>query len=232
MSEPCLLEFISRSALDAQMAEDVAAALRAAIDARDAATLVVSGGSTPKGFFQSLSGKALNWSKVTVTLADDRWVSPDHLDSNDRLVRQSLLQGPASAASFIPLVTTDSHPSAAEKVIAAALSRLGTLDVTILGMGSDGHFASLFPDSATLAAGLDLATERTVLAVDPPKAVHARMSMTLQRLLDARQLFLHIVGDEKRAVLDQAMMHKDSRNLPIAAVLESKSPEPQVYWAP
>lgn len=232
MSEPRLREFRDRPALDAQMAEDVAAVLKAAIDARGAATLVVSGGSTPKGFFQALAGKAMNWSKVTVTLADDRWVSPDHSDSNDRLVREHLLRGHAKAANFIPLVTKDLHPQTAVDVVAHELSHLGTLDVTILGMGGDGHFASLFPGSKTLEAGLAMDTASPVIAVDPPKAPHARMSMTLPRLLNSRHLLLHIVGDEKRAVLNEALTTKDPRNLPVAALMGNPVLEPQVYWAP
>jgi len=153
MSDAGLQVFADRSVLDAQMAEDVAVILRDAIDIRGAATLVVSGGSTPKGFFRKLSGKAIDWSKVTVTLADERWVPPGHADSNHRLVQENLLQGGAGSASFIPLVSEHAHPRAAVDEITQALSRLGTLDVVILGMGGDGHFASLFPDSAALEAG-------------------------------------------------------------------------------
>ncbi|WP_439107634.1 6-phosphogluconolactonase [Congregibacter sp.] len=232
MSNYRFLEFASPAALDEQMADDVAGWLSEAIEARGKASLVLSGGSTPKGFFQVMAGKELDWSKVTVSLADDRWVPPTHEDSNDRLVQENLLQGPASAAHFIPLVNEDEHPRSAVKAISGDLADLGTVDIMILGMGGDGHFASLFPDSDTLEAGLDLHSGNTLTAVDPPVAPHARMSMTLPRLFDSRHLLLHLVGSDKRAVLNEAVAEKDATRLPIAAVMASESPTPQVYWAP
>lgn len=232
MFEMSLLEFDSRKGLDEQLADDVSGILRQAIEVRGVASLVLSGGSTPKGFLRSLACQELDWSKVTVTLADDRWVPSDHEDSNDRLVRENLLQGPANAAKFIPLVNGDAHPKTATVAIRDSLASLGTVDVMILGMGGDGHFASLFPASDTLAAGLDMHSRETVIAVDPPEAPHARMSMTLPRILDARHLILHIVGDDKRLVLDRALSDQDPLSLPIAAIMASESPAPYVYWAP
>ncbi|MFK8042475.1 6-phosphogluconolactonase [Congregibacter sp.] len=232
MSEMSLLEFDSRTGLDEQLAGDVSGILKQAIEARGVASLVLSGGSTPKGFLRGLACEELDWSKVTVTLADDRWVPSDHEDSNDRLVRENLLQGPASAATFLPLVNGDAHPKTATVAIRDSLASLETVDVMILGMGGDGHFASLFPASDALAAGLDMRGRETVIAVDPPAAPHARMSMTLPRILDARHLILHIVGDDKRLVLERALSDKDPLSLPIAAIMASESPAPYVYWAP
>ncbi|MDP5053600.1 MAG: 6-phosphogluconolactonase [Congregibacter sp.] len=232
MSEARLRAFESRPALDAQIASEVAAALIEAVTLRGKASLVVSGGSTPGGFFKALRDKPVDWSRLTVSLADDRWVPPSHADSNERLLREVLLCGPASAAQCISLVTADAHPKAAESTISERLAQLATFDVVVLGMGSDGHFASLFPDSAALLPGLDMHSERTVIASDPPAAAHARMTLTLPRLLDTRHLFVHIVGQEKRTVLERAAIDKDPRSLPIAAVLASESPAAKVYWAP
>lgn len=232
MSEARFLEFESRSALDKQMAEDVAAVLQQAMESRGKASLVVSGGSTPKGFFQAMAHKAIDWSRLTITLADDRWVPPSHEDSNDRLVQENMLQGPARAAKFIPLVTDDAHPRDAVDRVCKSLADLGTVDVMILGMGGDGHFASLFPDSDTLKPGLDLRSGNTLIAVDPPVAPHARMSMTLPRIFDTRHLLLHLVGDDKRAIWNRACAEQDPESLPIAAVSASESPAAQVYWAP
>jgi len=232
MPESKFFSFVSRSDLDAQMGKDVERQLAEGIELRGKASLVVSGGSTPKGFFQVLSRKAIDWSKVTVTLADDRWVPPHHEDSNDRLVRENLLQGPASVAHFIPLVNDDAHPRTAVALLSEHLAKLGTVDVMILGMGGDGHFASLFPDSDTVEAGLDLDNEDTLIAVDPPVAPHARMSMTLPRILDSRQLILHIVGEEKRTVLESADLEAPPETLPITALMAQESLLVNVYWAP
>jgi 6-phosphogluconolactonase len=101
----------------------------------------------------------------------------------------------------------------------------------ILGMGGDGHFASLFPASTTLREGLDLDNPNSVIAVDPPVAPHARMSMTLRRILDCHSLILHIVGEDKREIVDAALKQGDPEVLPIVAVLRSEAPAPAIYWA-
>lgn len=232
MSEWSIKTFVERGSLDSQLSEDVAALLRAAIADRGEASLVVSGGSTPMGFFRQLSQQDLDWSRLIVTLADDRWVPQIHSDSNERLVRETLLTGRASDARFVSLVTGDEHPQAGQAEVAARLAELAALDVVILGMGGDGHFASLFPGSSALADGLDLTNGNNCITVDPPSAPHARMSMTLRRLLDTRHLIVHIVGDEKRCVLERAAQEDDAMSLPVAAVLTAHSPAAQVYWAP
>lgn len=232
MCEMRVREFDDRGLLDAQLAAEVACTLRDAVAARGKASLVVSGGSTPKGFFAVLTQESLDWDKLTVTLADDRWVPPEHRDSNERLVREHLLVGAAKAARFLPLVTSDAHPGTAVEAVSEGLADLDTVDVVVLGMGGDGHFASLFPDSDALESGLDLRSGQTYVAVDPPAAPHPRMSMTLARILDTRRLFLHIVGGDKRAVLERAVAENEPRRLPISAVLASASPPVEVYWAP
>lgn len=231
MSEMQFKEFDDRELLDQQLADDVAETLREAVLVRGKASLVVSGGSTPKGFFAALARKELDWEKLTVTLADDRWVPPGHIDSNERLVRENLLVGSARAAKFLSLVTSDAHPRTAVREINARLADLGTVDVSILGLGGDGHFASLFPDSSTLELGLDVQSGHAFIAVDPPVAPHARISMTLPRIFDTRRLMLHIVGDDKRAVLEQALREGDPQTLPIAAVFAAPSLPVEVYWA-
>jgi 6-phosphogluconolactonase len=102
----------------------------------------------------------------------------------------------------------------------------------ILGMGDDGHFASLFPGSDSLESGLDMDSQQSFIAVDPPVAPHARMSMTLPRIVDTRRLILHIVGEGKRALLHEAVRLGDASILPIVAVIEARSPQAEVYWAP
>lgn len=232
MSEPRFLEFDDRLTLDLQLAEHVADKLRQAIGERGEATLVVSGGSTPKGFFAALSGHELPWSKLTVTLADERWVTIDHEDSNERMVRELLLAGPAADARFISLVNEDDSPERGLAAIQARLAQLGTFDVLVLGMGGDGHFASLFPGAEALDAGLDLSNRESCIAVNPPAAPHARVSMTLRRLQDTRCLIVHVAGEEKRRVLDLAIEQGDAKTLPIAAIMAAETPAPDVYWAP
>ena len=231
MAEPQLRSFTTRETLDAQLADEVAHALRTGIEERGAALLVVSGGSTPVGFFRALSGCDLDWPRVTITLADDRWVPPAHADSNERLVRENLMTGAAAEARFVPLVSSAPHPEQGLADAAAALAPMDTADVTILGMGGDAHFASLFPGTPPLAAGLDLANAADCIAVEPLDAPHPRISMTLRRIFDTRSLVLHIVGEDKLTLLERARA-ADPMELPIAAVLAATDPAATVYWAP
>lgn len=224
-------DFPSREALDRALAQEIGRSLEDAMAARGEATLVVSGGSTPAGVFAELSQLPLDWESVLVLLADERWVPPAHADSNEAMVHRLLLTGPAAAAHTLSLLTEDSDPAQAEAVVAARLQSVGTFDVVLLGMGDDGHFASLFPDSEAMSSAIDPQAEGQCIAVTPPSAPHRRMSLTLSRLLDSRRLILHITGEGKREVLSRAQREGDPQALPVAALLEAAT-ELEVYWAP
>lgn len=128
------------------LADLIAANLSTSLRKRNAASLVVSGGSTPAPLFDALSTRELDWSRVTVTLADERWVPADHKDSNEALVRNRLLVGNAASAAFVSLYEPGCSPIEAQSVVA---QRLGSMplpfDVVLLGMGNDGHTASFSP---------------------------------------------------------------------------------------
>ena len=222
MSELC------RKRLATQLAEAVAAALRADLASHERALLVVSGGATPVPFFQALASCDLPWERVQVTLADERWVAADAADSNARLVREHLLQGPAAAATFLPLTTADPTPEQGAAAVAERLEPLAwPASAVILGMGGDGHTASLFPDSRELA--LALTTEAAAVAVRTPSQPQPRITLSADRLHQARRHFLHITGGDKRAVLAQALAGDDVRELPIRAFLACPL---ATYWAP
>ena len=226
-----LLEFENTSALDAELVKKVVDLLAMAIEHHGSASLVVSGGRTPKGFFHLLSQELLEWSKITVTLADERWVDAEHKDSNEKLVQENLLINEAYAARFVALKTPASSASSGEESIGQDLSKIGRFTVVILGMGDDGHTASLFPGSKTLSAGLDMESGRPCLAVQPLDAPHERMSMTLPRLLDSEQIIVHVSGENKGKVLAMADSGADPLELPIRAVLQQTKTPVVVYWA-
>ena len=218
-----------------QMAQQIADELRTAIEARGQATLAVSGGKSPIALFEQLREQTLDWSRVTVLLVDERCVPHDHADSNTALVREHLLQGAAAAASFATLfdaVPADLSDAALLDAVVLANQRLSAihfpLDVVVLGMGEDGHTASLFP----AAPGLDhaLTSEGPMAGVRPATAPHARLTLTLPVLLAARHLHLSIAGDAKRKVY-QAAAQAPTPALPISLLLNHPACTVQVWIA-
>lgn len=218
----------ARQQLAEQLAEAVAQALHEDLTRHERALLVVSGGSTPVPFFTALAAKPLPWERVDITLADERWVDEHSSDSNAKLVREHLLQGNAAAATFLPLTCDAETPEeGVEPVAKQAASLAWPASAVILGMGGDGHTASLFPDSPELT--LALATDEPLVAVRTPSQLQPRITFSADRLHQARRHFLHITGEDKRAVLAKALNGDDVRQLPIRAFLSCPL---AIYWAP
>ena len=222
--------YSSQQELNEQFAARIAQLLQNSIMRHGRASLLVSGGRTPVGLFEILSQSDVDWSNVDVSLADERWVSADDEASNEKLVRTHLLKNNAAAAHFVSLTTTAAD---ANDAIAEVTERVNAMarpfDVLILGMGEDGHTASLFPCSEQIKAGLDMHSGQTLIAVQPTTAPHQRISLTLPALLNSRNIFLHLTGDKKKAVLDQALSADDSLEMPIRAVLQNADVE--LIWA-
>ncbi len=237
MSKP--LNVTTHSFTDCQaqavaLAERVAERLRSAVAERHQAVLAVSGGSTPKGFFDRLSREKLDWTKVQVTLVDERWVPDSDERSNARLVQSHLLQHAASTARFIPLYTGDTSPEAGLATADARISALALpFDVVVLGMGEDGHTASFFPDGDHLAAALDMDGRARVLPMHASAAGEPRITLTLPALLDTRALYLLVSGEKKRDLLADARLGLGAaRDYPVRAVLTQQRVPVAVYWCP
>lgn len=227
-----LIEFTSTSQLDEQLAKQVVTRLREAIEKRGKASLVVSGGRTPKGLFQILSQQKLDWDNVYITLADERWVEPNDDASNERTVRESLLQHDAANAHFIGLKNHHETPFMGEAELEKALQILPLpFDVVILGMGDDGHTASFFPGAEKLKAALDLNSKRLCLGITPLTAPHNRMTLTLATLLNSEHIFVHITGEGKHKVYEQAMTGDDIYQMPIRSVLKQTNVPVDIYWS-
>ena len=224
-------EFGSTSMLDTELTARVSKLLGEALIQDGHASIVVSGGRTPKGFFQRLSEENLDWSNITVSLADERWVEPNHCDSNEKLVKENLLINNASGAKFLPLKNNAATAMGGIKELESQLANVEAFTVVILGMGDDGHTASLFPGSETLGLGLDLSSGKQCIAVTPLDAPHERMSMTLPRLLRSKQIIIHLCGEGKKRVLDQVNSGYDSFELPIRAVLQQSHTPVSLYWS-
>lgn len=202
----------------ADLTARIAAILTGAIAQRGTASIALSGGRSPRPVLQSLAQADIDWGKVSVTLVDERWVAPDSADSNEKLVRDTLLQGRAAAARFIPLKTGDSDAASAQPVVESVLGTIAwPIDIVLLGMGDDGHTASLFPGAPQLDEGLT--TRARTIAVTPPDAPHQRMSMTATAILDSRHVFLQIAGGAKIAIYDRARTDGPISELPIRIAL-------------
>lgn len=231
MAAPRWNEFETRDELAAGLAAKVADTLKAAIISRGTAFLAVSGGTTPGRFFAALSKQVLDWSKVTVTLVDERFVPESSPRSNAALAKASLLQNEAAGARFAPLFHEAASVEEGADLADIKLRSLPwPLDAAILGMGADGHTASFFPDAQGLNALLDQASSRLVMPVHSESAGETRLTLTLPALIGAGLVVVHIEGVEKRNVIEAALAAE--KPLPIRTVLDRAPRAAEIYWAP
>lgn len=222
-SQDALIEVLSRS---------ITSQLQEAIDTKGKASLIVSGGNTPKPLFKKLSEASLEWNKVTVGLCDERWIPTSDTNSNENLVRTYLLQGEASKAKFVGMYCEDVEIQTAEKQCTQKIKEtLYPFDVVVLGMGHDAHTASLFPDNVKLDKAFDLDNKELCIAIEPTTAPYMRMSLTLSAILSAKHIYLHFEGEEKIAVYGDAITGEDRYKMPVRSVLNQDIKDVEVYYA-
>ncbi len=226
-------EFPSREAASKAAAALAVATLGAAVLARGHASLMVSGGSTPVGTFEHLATAHFDWAKVTAGLVDERWVPPDHPDSNERLVRTHLLKDLAAAAAFIPMKTPAGAPGAAVPDRNDAYAPFcNPADFVLLGMGTDGHTASWFPGNPAMADLVSPLHGRCIAAVEAPGATVAqRMTLTVPAVTRARRGLLLVFGETKRGVL-KAAGSADPLQYPVRHAMDGMGDRLAIYWAP
>jgi len=225
----------SPEALAAALAETLEDIIRTALTERDRAVLALAGGRTPFPVYRKLAGAAVDWSRVVMLATDERWVDHDHPACNGREMRAAFAA--AQGVHILPLTPGNAgQPASAELAQATLASLPAPFDAVLLGMGGDGHFASLFPGSAELATGLDPDSPDDALVVHPdplpPEAPFARISLSAARLLRSRRLLLAVTGEAKRAVLDRALARPDPATLPISALLHHPAARVEIHWSP
>lgn len=206
------------------------AALSQALAKRGRASLVVTGGRSPGPVYDRLASAELAWEKVDITLSDERFVPVDDPASNDALVRDRLLRERAAAARFTPLMRPQAADAEASAQYAEAeVAALAPFDLTLLGMGPDGHIASLIPGAARLAEGMQ--SQRFCIGLDEPigDPPRPRITLTLHALLQSRAILLLVAGAEKRRVVEQALAGAD---LPVRALLTQSAVPVRVLWTP
>jgi 6-phosphogluconolactonase len=215
--------------LDIELAERIASCLKRDITQRGSASLAVSGGNTPRGMFKHLSNCELAWPKVDIILVDERWVALGSADSNERLVRDNLLQNKACGARLHSLKTLDTEPEAALGELNKRLEQICLpFSAVVLGMGGDGHTASWFPRASNLNELMDPAGSALLAVTDPVAAPHKRVTLTFPAVLNTDNIIIHITGEDKKSVLQGA---SDS-GAPIAAILNQAKIPVSIWWAP
>jgi 6-phosphogluconolactonase len=232
-AEPPAVRYPDLDTLSQQLAAGIAADLAAAIEARGKASLVVSGGRSPVKLFERLRTLTIDWSRVHVALADERWVDPSDPASNERLVRDALLKDAAAAARFTGLKNECATPELGAGLAWSTFNGVPRpFDVLVLGMGDDGHTASLFPDSPNLQLGLDEAAAAGCIGMRSPIAPEARLSLNLPALLDSRRIVILITGESKWRTYIAAAQAGAAEHMPVRAVLRQRHTPVEVIWSP
>jgi 6-phosphogluconolactonase len=232
-SEPKLKRYADMDALSRQFAGEIAAQLGRAIDLRGLASLVVSGGRSPVKLFEQLRTQPLDWSRVCVALADERWVEPTDANSNEKLVRGTLLRDNAAAARFAGLKNAAPSPDLGAVSAWETFARVPRpFDMTLLGMGDDGHTASLFPGSPNLRSALNPAASAGCVGMWAPDAPQPRLSLNLSALLDSRRIAILIGGEAKWSTYEAASGAGAVEDMPVRAVLRQQRTPVEVIWAP
>ena len=210
-------------------AKRIAELLRHRLDNQAKASIVVSGGTTPGQCLAALAKTPLDWQRVQIALSDERWVPADHEDSNEKLVRETLLVDEAATAQVLPVHAAGVSP---EERCEALQNPLPTLpfSCSLIGMGTDGHFASLFPDAEQLELGMDVESGRLYIPVTTQASPHPRVSMTLAGISRSDEIALLFFGEEKLDVYKKAV--ESANGLPVSRLLRQKRAPVRLFWAP
>jgi 6-phosphogluconolactonase len=200
---------------------------------QNSVSLALAGGNTPAPLYRWLSEQHINWGRCKITLSDERWLSPDQPDSNELLIRENLLINQAQYAYFCPLKNAQKTALEGQQECETNLSiNIPTLDIALLGMGEDGHFASIFPGQDDFENLINPDNSALCRALQPPHAPHERMTLTLAYLLSAKRIFILFKGAKKIRLYEQAKQaihHVDQ--FPLRVLLSQQKVPVDVYWS-
>lgn len=221
----------SREEASIAAADRISKTLNERLQEQTEASLVVSGGTSPERCLEELSNADVDWQRVHVLLSDERWVPADDDNSNERLVKQTLLQGAAAAATLHGVYQEGIDIAERCCDLDGAIRQLPfPFACSLIGMGEDGHFASLFPDAENLESGLDVDYPGLCLPVSTAASPHPRVSLTLAAISRSDEVVLLFFGDAKRDIYEQAKLK--SNGFPVAWLLLQKRAPVHVFWAP
>ena len=220
----------SAESLDIDLSQRIGQLLTQSITENGCASIAVSGGRSPIGLFEELSKLNLDWSKVELALVDERWVDAKNEDSNELLVRRHLIKNKATQIKFFPIKNTANSAKEGQLLYEQDLQKVKLpFDVIVLGMGGDGHTASLFPCCKELSQAMDPDNQQKCIVTKPKNAPYERISLTFSTISKAKNLILHLRGSSKLRTFELAMALKDSNKMPIYAFTEQSL---EIYWCP
>jgi len=223
--------FDTREEASIAAADCIATALDRQLGALRSTSFVVTGGSSPRACYAALAKKELAWDRVHVVLSDERWVPPAHKDSNERLIRSSLLIENAAQAQLHPFFEFDVDVQDRCTTIADELRVLpSSFAACLLGMGEDGHVASLFTDADNFATGIDENNNQLCIPIRTVASPHARISLTISALLKSDEIVLLFFGNSKLEVYEQAKL--EATMYPVSRLLHQERVPVSVFWAP
>lgn len=226
--------FSESNQLARQLASDIADHLTNALCSNKRAGLAVSGGTTPLKLFHDLAKIDLDWSRIIITLIDERQVGPENDRSNAKLVRDHLLVDQAKSAHFVPLFLPEDQNGNIKQAAENCLNAIEfSPDVAILGMGQDGHTASLFPGGDHLAEALDTKQQQSLFEMQAQGALEKRITFGLSAILKFSMIALHIEGEAKRQILSNCLksLPPPTSDKPVSYIFAHK-PDTPIYWAP
>ena len=209
-----------------------------ALSKHGVATLLVSGGTTPAPLYEALSKTDLNWKKIKIALVDERWVDQDHSASNEALIRRSLLINNAKNAEFIGMKSPAKTAIAGQSETEERYGKLPQpFSLAIVGMGNDGHTASLFPHADGLSEALNPNSDKLTVAINAKQSEVTgpnteRLSLSLSALMKTERLIILFTGEDKLAVFSAAQKPGPVEDMPIRALIHQEHVPVELYWAP
>ncbi len=224
--------FTDKAKLELELAEEISQKLDLELKNKGEANLLVSGGSTPKKLYEILSNKKIDWKNVSIGLIDERFVATNTEESNELLIKNTLLKNKAADAKFIGLIfNINDYKENLNITISKHKPFYKSITCSILGMGSDGHTASLFPNFEEVYTDDNIYGDKMIINTKATSEPSKRISYTKAKILSSKHLFLYFNGKEKLDVFNSAKENKNASIRPISAFIHQNINTLNVFYS-